>query len=670
MANFLSSIEMSNLGQRHRQNLRQVKLRHSMRTKILLAFLFVFLTTFLGTGFIALKGLPFGNFGGWQADAKKEAINRLGLVADLEKERLHRWFGERLADVQLIAENHAVRVITPVLFSSLSTLSSVTNNVGSSPLQMTNEQPYQQIYKFLLAVQAVKEQHRNALYQEIRIVDIASGRIAVSTHPDEVGSIFTLNDRLMDLVVRTRRAYISDVVSESGGIPPHFDVGHPVFDMEGMLIGVVVMEIAMGKVLNLYSYGNRAGSDTEEALLVDENLRVLTSLRHPSVDGRQDEVLGRTISAKPARLAAMGHEGIIESEDYRGEKVIAAYRHIRVSPDWGWGLVVKVDSAQLFASINTATRYSYWFAATGSILIVLLSLLMAHRLIKPLSKISAAAMDLASGNRFQQIQIDRHDEIGVLATAFNTMVEKLDLTNRHLKQRSAEVDAVNKELESFAYSIAHDLRAPLRAINGFSDVLMEGHSAQLDDEAKKYLKYVQEGSQEMGHLIDGLLRLSRVTRGEMVYEDVDLSSMVADIMARLKLADPDRLVDIDIAPGAVVSGDSRLLRVALENLLDNAWKFTGARSDAHIRFTVEHVNGRIRCSVQDNGAGFDMAYENKLFLPFQRLHRAEEFEGNGIGLVTVQRIIHRHGGTIKATGVVGNGASFIFELDAGRKDYG
>ncbi len=241
---------------------------------------------------------------------------------------------------------------------------------------------------------------------------------------------------------------------------------------------------------------------------------------------------------------------------------------------------------------------------------------------------------------------------------------------RKVAERTAELDAVNKELEAFSYSMAHDLRAPLRAIDGFSQALVEEYGKHLEGDARDYLRYLREGSQEMGRLIDDLLTLSRATRGEMSRQAVNLSELAAEVAENLKQTAPDRKVVIDIAPGVVVNGDLRMLRVVMENLLDNAWKFSRDQVEAHIEFIAERLDGKIRCIVRDNGVGFDMAYENKLFAPFQRLHSTREFEGTGIGLSTVQRIINRHGGNILAEGVVGRGAAFTFELDAGEKDNG
>jgi len=228
--------------------------------------------------------------------------------------------------------------------------------------------------------------------------------------------------------------------------------------------------------------------------------------------------------------------------------------------------------------------------------------------------------------------------------------------------RTRELELANRELEAFTYSVSHDLRAPLRAIDGFSEALLEEYEDKLDDEGKTYLRYLQEGSHEMSDLIDGLLMLSRSTRGELYLEQVDLSAMAGTVIADLRKAEPERRVTVRVAAGVEVCADPRLLKVVLENLLGNAWKYTSKRSDARVEFGVEDKEKETVYFVRDNGAGFDMAYADKLFLPFHRLHKSDEFPGIGIGLATVQRIIHRHCGLIWADSAVGEGATFYFTL--------
>lgn len=240
--------------------------------------------------------------------------------------------------------------------------------------------------------------------------------------------------------------------------------------------------------------------------------------------------------------------------------------------------------------------------------------------------------------------------------------EEVRKLNEDLTHRTAELEAVNKELEAFSYSVSHDLRTPLRTIDGFSLALLEDYAGKLDTDGKDALQRVRTATQRMGELIDDLLSLSRVTRSEMRHETVDLSALAKAIVTELQKREPDRQVEFVIAPGLAADGDARLLRVVLDNLLGNAWKFTGKQPHARIEFGVTEHDSKPNYFVSDNGAGFDMAYADKLFGAFQRLHSTSEFSGTGIGLATVQRIIRRHGGSVWAEGAVGKGATFYFTL--------
>jgi light-regulated signal transduction histidine kinase (bacteriophytochrome) len=245
---------------------------------------------------------------------------------------------------------------------------------------------------------------------------------------------------------------------------------------------------------------------------------------------------------------------------------------------------------------------------------------------------------------------------------------RLTALNEALDQARIAAEAANRELESFSYSVAHDLRAPLRSIDGFSQALLEDYNDKLDEEGRQYLRFLRESAQQMAQLIDDLLNLSRVTRSELKRETVDLSALGRDVFAKLAQRDPGRTVMATVQDGMTALGDERLLRVALENLLGNAWKFTSKRADATIIFGSVATGGLINYFIRDNGAGFDMAYADKLFGVFQRLHGANEFEGTGIGLATVLRIIRRHGGHIRAESVIDQGATFTFDL--GEKAFG
>jgi len=232
-----------------------------------------------------------------------------------------------------------------------------------------------------------------------------------------------------------------------------------------------------------------------------------------------------------------------------------------------------------------------------------------------------------------------------------------------VEERTRQLSAAIKELESFAYSVSHDLRAPLRAIDGFSQAILEDYFDKLDEQGKDYLIRIRNASQRMAQLIDDILQLSRLSRSKMQIEQVNLSEIAREIFADLRNTDPKRQVDIIIQPELIVYGDARLLKIALENLLSNAWKFTSKHPTARIELGVMQINNEPVYYVRDDGAGFDMAYVDKLFGAFQRLHSEKEFEGTGIGLATVQRIIHRHGGRVWAEGAIEKGATFYFTLN-------
>jgi light-regulated signal transduction histidine kinase (bacteriophytochrome) len=225
-----------------------------------------------------------------------------------------------------------------------------------------------------------------------------------------------------------------------------------------------------------------------------------------------------------------------------------------------------------------------------------------------------------------------------------------------------ELEAANRELEAFSYSVSHDLRAPLRHIGGFTKLLVDQHADQLDSHARHYLDRIQESARRMAALITDLLSLSSMTRMEMLRQSVDLSALCESIVADLRRAEPSRSVEVVLAPAVLVEGDPRLLRVALENLLNNSWKYTSQHPSARIEFGTRERDGGAVYFVHDDGAGFDMAHAGKLFGAFQRMHGVAEFEGTGIGLATVQRIVHRHGGRVWAESEVDAGAKFYFSL--------
>lgn len=259
------------------------------------------------------------------------------------------------------------------------------------------------------------------------------------------------------------------------------------------------------------------------------------------------------------------------------------------------------------------------------------------------------------------------NSIGLIFLCMAGLNIGLEMNRRHrvereLRQSNARTEAANNELQAFSYSVSHDLRAPLRGIDGFSLALLEDCGDRLSEDGKDYLLRIRNATARMGKLIDNLLELARTMRTEMLNEEVNLSSLAEEVVAQYRATDPLRHASFVIAPGLTLRGDRILMRALLENLLGNAWKFTSRKIDARIELGADRNGARSVFFVRDNGAGFDMCYADKLFGVFQRLHDATEFPGTGIGLATVQRIVHRHGGRVWAESKPGEGATFYFQL--------
>jgi light-regulated signal transduction histidine kinase (bacteriophytochrome) len=325
-----------------------------------------------------------------------------------------------------------------------------------------------------------------------------------------------------------------------------------------------------------------------------------------------------------------------------------------------------------------------WPVAIGIVVLgALLAWTIGHRYTQPMRDLANAANAIGSGDYTRRVEVKHADELGILAAAFNRMGNEIqreigerqqaEATVRKMnselearvRERTTELETANDELQAFSYSVSHDLRSPLRSIDGFSQALLEDYDSQLDDTGKDYLRRLRGGAQRMGHLIDDLLLLSRVTLQPINREDVDLAAMARELIGELHEQDPDRVAHVQIQEGLIALADRGLLWVALQNLIGNAWKFTANAVPAIIEVGARVTDGQTEFFVRDNGAGFDMAYADKLFTPFQRLHSAEEFRGTGIGLATVHRIVARHGGRVWADAAEGRGATFFFTVGGG-----
>ena len=374
------------------------------------------------------------------------------------------------------------------------------------------------------------------------------------------------------------------------------------------------------------------------------------------------DLAGR-VPGPPADAAAAG-----APREYRaasGEWRLVSAAAVPRTP---WVVAVEMPRA---AYAGPARAYLRRISVIAGVLLVLaaaVAWVVSHRITVPLRRLTEAAEAIAAGNHSQRVRVAVGGELGRLGASFNTMAERVERSVQELDhrvaERTAQLEGTNRELEAFAYAVSHDLRAPLRSIDGFSQIILEDYAPKLDEAGRAHFGRVRGATQRMGELIDDLLSLSRIARGEVKLEPVDLADLARRIGARLQGAHPERKVELVIPDRLPAHADPRLMQVALENLLANAWKFTGKHPRARIEVGVRPAanGGEPAFFVRDDGAGFDMAYATKLFGAFQRLHPASEFEGTGIGLATVQRVIHRHGGRVWAEGAPEQGATFYFTL--------
>ena len=386
----------------------------------------------------------------------------------------------------------------------------------------------------------------------------------------------------------------------------------------------------------------------ETALLIDVNDKVVAST-DPAGVGESPPVIN----------AQQGAASSSEETYWRS-------RQIRNSGGLLGTLALQVSDRELRETTNDALNLGISIAVVGMAVIAVVGLIVGIALTQRLTQLSEISRLYARGDLSVRSSIKGHDEVAELGRAFNEMAKNLEQHRLHLQdlvaERTSELEAANQELEAFSYSVSHDLRAPLRGIDGFSQALLEDNLEQLDEQGQAYLHRIRKAAGHMSLLIVDLLKLARTTQAPMAYQSVDLTKMAQKIIRELAESQPQREVSIKIEDGLSIPADPNLMKIALDNLLGNAWKYTDKQPEARIEFGCTQKQGDETFFIKDNGVGFDMRHADKLFGSFQRLHKTSEYEGTGIGLATVQRIIHRHGGRIWGEAELNKGASFFFTI--------
>ena len=453
----------------------------------------------------------------------------------------------------------------------------------------------------------------------------------------------------------------------------------------GAFIAYDVISIRDGMVYNLSMQAQIVGVNSTSALLFNDPHsaeNTLSGLKSwPNIvsagintlDGRPFATYRRgqsgQVPAMPPILA-----GEVETYRFNRSEVVLVRRI--VFQDKPTGIVyIQSDLGGLKVRVAQYLGVAAAVLVTSLLAVLLISPVFRRAIGEPIVHLAVIARVVSRDKDYsvRATPTGNRDELSILVDDFNDMLSQIQERDAALRQahdeleqrvveRTKELATTNKELEAFSYSVSHDLRAPLRSIDGFSQALLEDYADKFDSAGRDHLQRVRRAAQRMAALIDDMLNLSRVTRSAIRREKLDLSAVAKSIATELREAEPDRRVEFVIESDLNAVGDSQLVRTALENLLRNSWKYTSAHPCARIEFGKSQQNGKHPFFVRDDGAGFDPRYADRLFGAFQRLHTAKEFPGTGVGLATVQRIIHRHGGEIWAEGAVEKGATFYFTL--------
>ena len=448
------------------------------------------------------------------------------------------------------------------------------------------------------------------------------------------------------------QVYYSPIYFDEVSSEPLTTIAIPLLDLRtGLIDGILVAEVRIKRIWDLIAC--LEVSEGQSVYIVDAQGKVIAH-RNPSV------VLRGTHFDLPEQ------DGI--QTGLNGTRAVLAVERIHFGEQEFNVVAEQTVSSALSLAINTVV-ITMTLVIAALVVASALGLLAVRQIVRPIRTLAATAQAISAGDLSQRVEIASQDELGILADTFNSMTIQLQTLisslERQVAERTAQLEASNKELEAFAYSVSHDLRAPLRHIAGFVDLLRKHEEGQLDATSSHYLETIAQSTERMGQLIGDLLTLSRAGRAEMQTRRVALNEMIHKVRRELAPEEEGRCITWEIGPLPAVEADPVLLRQVWANLLSNAVKFTAKQEKARIEIgtlPIDTENGYVTLFVRDNGVGFDPQYAHKLFGVFQRLHREEEFEGTGVGLATVRRIVERHGGRVWAEGTPDHGATFYFTL--------
>ena len=615
----------------------------SIRSKMLIYFGSIFTIALTLFVLSEMFGIPFMNFKGEYERHQSDVFRNLNLVADLKKERLKRWVEERRGDARVLSESTMIRSHVASLLHLVD--ENIANGIAGNELQieLQKEISYQGLTQYLNLVRTTY-----GVYDKIQIANLLNGTVVTSTRDQESGMNISQSDSFSKIIHQGYDEIIDVGKDPSSGILKLF-ILRAIHSYDGDAHAVLIMHINPDDFIKHTLHTGGGLGQTGEALLIDQDVKIITTLKYPLEDGTAAIPFEYQIKARPAVFAAQGQEGIIATEDYRGEAVLAAYRHIRLTSELGWGLVVKRDQTEIFAPLRESIFYRIFVGSLCALVMLGLTIFISRNLTRSIRRLSKTAREVEEGNLDVRASITTSDEVGLLASAFDSMLSHVQdwntALNKQVKARTVELESKNAELERYTYTVSHDLKSPLVTIKGFLG-LLEADMAKGDAERiKKDVGHIHNAADKMNQLLDELLELSRVGEVIGIRKKVSLNDLINEV---LKL-DGGRIkklgIEVKIAPDLPVMYVDRLRLVeVLQNFIGNAVKHMGNQSKPCIEIGARQDNGEDVYYVRDNGIGIEPRYHENVFGLFNKLDKASD--GTGVGLAIVRRIIEVHGGRV------------------------
>lgn len=673
----------------------------SLRTRMALYFGALFALILLLVSMVRTFGLPWTSDRGSYGLQQAQVLKQVALLADLEKERLRLWLDERRHDAAGLAES-------PVVASSVSRLVKLVEEDAvrqGSPLQPTEDLLSNESAGELTAVlNALKTSH--GIYSKISIVDAKNKLIIASTDRKDLG--LELSEPKLSSLVMNPRKGASVIVRESPEtgraeavisqtIP---DRSHGDSGAASDLRAAVMLYVDGERLLKPLLYGAGKIGESEEIVLVDQDLRLILPLRFPLTSGKRPRPFEYVVETEPATFAVQGKEGVSIGRDYRGVVVLAAYRHIQVARNASWGLVVKVDEAEILGPTWRRLSYATVVSLLGVLAASIVAALLAGRIARPIRNLSLTAREVEAGNLNARAAATGSDEVGDLAVTFNSMIgrvqhwqrdleEQVEIRTRRLielneeltteisdrKQAErekelliGELETKNAELERFTYTVSHDLSSPLITIKTFAGFIEEALKEGKTDDVESDLGRIKRAAGTMEQLLEELLELSRIGRVVNPSTRVPMTEVAREALELLGGTIAERRVDVEITSNMpAVHGDRPRLLEVFQNLVENALKFTRDQPHPKVEIGTGEADGALAFYVRDNGQGIDRTCQERVFRLFDKLD--QDSEGTGIGLAIVKRIVEVHGGRVwvESQGS-GCGSTFWFTLTGSGRD--